>query len=41
MYDPRVAYYERQNSSQRVGTRRRESSKFRNDIGGCSSNYHS
>ena len=39
MYDPRLAYYERQNSCQRAGTKRRESSKFRDSIGGCSSNY--
>ena len=39
MYDPKASYYERQNSCQRAGARRRESSKFRDSIGGCSSNY--
>ena len=39
MYDPKASYYERMNSSQRVGLRRRENHKFSDSIGVCSSNY--
>jgi len=39
MYDARTAYYERQNSCQRAGTRRRVGHQFADSIGGCSSNY--
>ena len=38
-YDPKASYYERMNSSQRTGLRRRENHKFSDSIGGCSSNY--
>ena len=38
-YDPRVAYYERMNVNQKNGLGRRNGSKFRDSIGGCSSNY--
>jgi len=39
MYDPRAAYYERMNTNQKRGLARRNRSKFRDSIGGCSSNY--
>ena len=39
MYDPKASYYERQNSSQRAGIRRRVGHQFADSIGGCSSNY--
>ena len=39
MYDPKVAYYERMNSSQKAGFKKVRSHKFSDDFGGCSANY--
>lgn len=38
-YDPRDAYYQRMNSTQRSNMAARAGHQFADSIGGCSSNY--